>query len=385
MKEELTKEELALVDVTRDKWINLAFESCEKGIDEPKFEKGIEWLYQRFLELPKPQVVYCDSLIDAVLKITLVKDYGKELEDFTPQLVEDYFNDKLDEEFYKNINTNFSLKSTYIGWSNFGWVSFYDYFTKIKVIDNEDFNNYQQLIESNVFECFEFEHAVFAVRPPMYVKYNDEKIAHNIEGPSVEFRDGTKHYHLNGFSVSEELFTSLKENKYTFEDFVKESNEEIKSAVVSFIQSRDGDSGMYYFLKENLSEVNTYTDIKSEELMIGTTNNTNIGVYTLFKGSIGSVEIAYVRCYCPSTDRMFFLGVQPTNTNAKDAIASLYRVPKVLKENIKNISRQGEKFSTVFDEKTTLKLKDGEFSDDELKDYVSLTGEEYFDLMEYEY
>jgi len=385
MKEHLNEQELALVDQTRNKWIDLAFEKCAQGIDEEKFENGIEWLYKKFLSLEKPQVVYCDSLIDAVLKITLVKDYGKELEDFTPQLLEDYLNNKLDKEFVDKVKENLTLKSTYIGWSNFGWVSFYDYFTQIKVIDNEDFNNYQKLIESNVFECFEFEYAVFAVKPPVYVKYNDQKISHNIEGPSIEFLDGTKHYSVNGFSISPELFHKLYNKEYTFEEFITEPNEEIKSAVVSFIQSRDGDSGMYYFLKENLKEIDTYTDIKRDEKLEGTTKSTNIGVYTLFKGSIDGNDLAYVRCYCPSTDRIFFLGVHPENTNAKDAIASLYRVPKILKNNIKSICRQGEKFSTVFDKKTTTKLENGEYNENELKDYVSLSGDEYFNFMEYEY
>ena len=111
----------------------------------------------------------------------------------------------------------------------------------------------------------------------------------------------------------------------------------------------------------------------------------NIGVYTLFKGKIDNTEVAYIRCYCPSTDRMFFLGVEPNNINAKDAIASLYQIPRVLKDNIVSISRQGEIFSTTFDKDITEKLKNNKFSFSDLKDYVSLSGDEYFTKMEYEF
>jgi hypothetical protein len=385
MKNSLNQKETELMPIVRDKWVDLAFNQCSKGIDTAKFETGIEWLYGRFLLLPKPQVVYCDSLIDAVIKITLVKDFGKELTDFTPQMLEDYKNGKLDEDFVKHMNSNKGLNSAYIGWSNFGWVSFYDYFTQISVIDSEDFNNYQKLIESNVFETFEFEKVVFAVKPPIKIHYNEEKVAHSIDGPSIEFLDGTKFYTINGFNVSETLFESLYNKTYTTSDFFTESNEEIKSAVISFIQSKDGDGGVYDFFKENLTLVDTYTDVKDSSLMVGTTNGQNIGVYSLFKGVINDVEIAYVRCYCPSTDRMFFLGVEPSITNAKDGIASLYQVPKILKNNIVSIARQGEKFSTVFDDETMEKLKNKSFTNEELSTYVSISGDEYFELMSYEY
>ena len=82
---------------------------------------------------------------------------------------------------------------------------------------------------------------------------------------------------------------------------------------------------------------------------------------------------------------MFFLGVQPHHTNAKDAIASLYQIPVVLKDKIKTISRQGEKFSTTFDEQTTIDIKNGKYSDKELREYTSISGDEYFNLMTYEY
>jgi hypothetical protein len=385
MKESLTEKEIELTTVIRDKWINLAFEKCSEGIDENLFETGIEWLYDKFLSLPKPQVVYCDSVVDALLKITLVKDFGKELSDFTPQLLSDYENDKLDAHFMSKLKENLSLKSTYIGWSNFGWVSFYDYFTEIKQIDNEDFNNYKKLIESNVFDSFKFEKVVFAVKPPVVVHYNENKISHNIAGPSVVFIDGTELYCVNGFTITKELFTSLYNKTYTVSDFFNEKNEEIKSAVISFLQSRDGDSGVYFFLKDYINEVDTYIDVKNEELMVGTIDSPNVGVYTLLKGEINNVEIAYVRCYCPSTDRIFFLGVDPIMNNAKDAIASLYQIPKILKEKLVSISRQGEKFSSTFDTETTKKLENNEFTPKELSEYTNLSGEDYFNLMTYEY
>jgi len=108
----------------------------------------------------------------------------------------------------------------------------------------------------------------------------------------------------------------------------------------------------------------------------------NVGYYTLFKGKINNIDIAYVRCYCPSTDRMFFLGIAPEINTAKDAIASLCQVPSQLKNNLVSINRQGEMFSFNFDEVGTNMLKKNKIN---FNDVVSLKGDEYFSKIKFEY
>lgn len=123
----------------------------------------------------------------------------------------------------------------------------------------------------------------------------------------------------------------------------------------------------------------------------------NIGVYTLFKGRIsgvsisnkngrgneGHLDLAFVRCYCFSTDRMFFLGCDPAHNNAKDAIASLYRIPRKMKPHLKYINRQGERFSSTFTEEG--KVLRNALSKEDFSDLVEISGDEYFSLMRYEY
>lgn len=383
MKEELTKQEEALTLVVRNKWINKAYNDCSMGIDKSKFETGISWLYNNLVSLPNPQVIYCDSIIDAIIKITMFKDFNMDVSEY-PTIFEKYKNSKLKSDFLKKMDENKELKSSYIGWSNFGWISFYDYFTQIGVLNDEKFNMYQSLIESNVFETFEFENVVFAVQPPKYI-LSENLLPHNTEDFAIEFNDGTGCYFINGLNVDADLFLKLKNRKYTFSDFIKEENEETKSMILLYIESRDGTEGVFDFMRDNLKQVDSFVNDTKNEYLEGTTRSNRIGVYTLFKGQINAVNIAYVRCYCPSTDRMFFLGVEPSYDSAKDAIASLYRVPTILKNNIVSISRQGEKFSTIFDDDITYKLENGEFSNDELQRYSSLSGNDYFKLMTYEF
>jgi hypothetical protein len=380
MKTELTKTETALIETVRDKWINLAYNDCGKGIDKTKFERGINWVYDKFLKLKKPTIVYCNSLVEAAIKITMINSSMDLLK--YPEMLASYQSNSLSSIFLSELRDNLRLGYSYIGWNNFGWIAFYDYFSQIGIVNYDVFNKYKELNESNVFETIEFENVVFAIQPPKYIKRLNN-LPHCVDGPAIEFYDETKYYAINGFYVSEELLNSLKNNTYTFSDFVSESNEEIKSAVLQYQELVHGSDGVFNFIREKLTEVDTYVNDTTKEALIGTTNSTNIGVYTLFKGKINNEKIAYVRCYCPSTDRMFFLGVEHSNKNAKDAIASLYRVPSQLKNNIVSISRQGEKFSTIFDDATTVKLHANEFT--EFNTYVSITGDEYFKLMKYEY
>jgi hypothetical protein len=183
--------------------------------------------------------------------------------------------------------------------------------------------------------------------------------------------------------IRSNLFIKLKEDKYTMEDFTKEEDEEVKSACISFMQQTKGEDYLVSFFKDNLKEIDTFVDKKDEMYLEGTTKGMNVGVYTLFKGKINNVKIAYVRCYCPSTDRMFFLGVSSKYNNAKDAIASLYRVPKKLKQYITTINRQGERFSTNFTKEGLTLLKTLPKSD--IEDLVSVSGNEYFSKIKYEF
>jgi len=435
--EKLTSEQEELMVSVRNEWIDLFYNT--KRINKQDFEEGINWIYNSYLKLPNPKIIYCESWLEALVTISVIQsnvldnvganvganvrdnvgdnvmaNVGANVRDNVWANVRDNVWDNVRDNVWDNVWDNvganvrdnvrdnvwdnvrdnvganvgdkFNNYSDYIStYSNFGWVSFYDYFEKIGILDNDDFKKYKKLIRAGSFQTYEYENYVFAIQPPKYIYLDEENRMNNITDKAFEWSDGYGFYYVNGMNLSEEIFLKLKENKYTFEDFIKEENEEIKSAVIGFIQQRDGDAGVYNFLKEYLKEVDVYIDKKSHEFLEGTTKGDNIGVYTLYKGEVNDTEIAYVNCYCPSTDRTFFLGVDPSNINAKDAIASLYQVPTILKDKITSISRQGEKFSTIFDKETTSKLLNNEYSKDELSEYTYISGEEYFKLMQYEF
>ena len=242
---------------------------------------------------------------------------------------------------------------------------------------------------SGIYSCIFSKEVAIVCKYPKRVYQNNfgNFELNNTQGQAVQWGSLTgitfDCYYINGTNITKELFDKLQNKEITFEDFVKEENEEIKGAILAFYQAEFGEEFVFKFLSKNLKEVDTFVDKKEDIYLMGTTGGMNVGEYTLFKGELDGNSIAYVRCYCPSTDRMFFLGVEPRFTKAKDAIASLYRVPKKLANEIVSINRQGELFSTNFTNKGLAMLK--KMKKEELQDLVGIDGDTYFKLMQYEY
>jgi hypothetical protein len=113
---------------TRDEWINRFFDNVKnkEGINKPLFEEGIKWIYEDLLHKKYPIVVYCDSWISCLLTIAVWASVWEIFEDY----------------------------SRYGDISDFGWVSFYRFFTKTGVLRNPVFDKYSKFIESTAFVCY---------------------------------------------------------------------------------------------------------------------------------------------------------------------------------------------------------------------------------------
>ncbi|MFP7656115.1 hypothetical protein ACJ5H0_09910 [Chryseobacterium proteolyticum] len=221
---------------------------------------------------------------------------------------------------------------------------------------NKDWRNWVDWSSAS-FMSIQLEGLCIVSNFPNVIHRNDNNDLHSVEEYAISFNDGYGIHYINGKYIPEDIFKQIKSNEFKLESFLKEPNEEIKSAAIEMMQIINGDAFLVRFFGNNLKEVDSYVDKKEAKYLKGTTSGMNIGVYTLYKGNINGDSIAYVQCYCPSTDRMFFLGVEPTHRTAKNAIASLYRVPTIAKDDIKSISRQGERFFTAFTEEGYNKIK----------------------------
>ena len=366
MLEKLTEEQKKLMLQTRDEWINLFFDNVknQKGIDKTMFEEGIEWLYTDLLHKPKPKVVYCDSWISCLITIAILKDkklnklikdelgssirssveasVGASVWDSVEASVRDSVRasvgdsvwdsvwdsvrdsvrasvgDSVGDSVWASVGASvwdsvniFHSYSSYIGLSNYGRISFYDFFEKINILDNFNFKQYKKILKSGVFNAYEFDNCVFAIQPPIYVELNSQGRLHSTSTAAVKFRDGSSYYFINGRPIPKWVV----ENKDSIikDQFLQEKNLDIKGAIYEVL----GAEGIINLLGAEITDTNTIHhangDIETVELL--KTKETF--------PELGDDPMAWVKMTCPSTGTNYLVGVDPQYNDAIEAIASL--------------------------------------------------------------
>ena len=394
--ETLTPEQEKKMTEVKQYWLDYIF-SCKNSVNRDEAKISIEWLY-KFSKLGKPVIIYVDSPMSCQIAVLYLKEFLKVLkqkplanvwenveENVEANVWENVWENveaNVGENVRANVGENYESFSSYGNVGDYGWVSFYDFFTQIGVLDNKDFNQFKGILTSGIYDMIQLNGFCIVSDMPSEIKRNNDRL-HSVDGPAISFKDGYSQYYINGRALPEKYFKALSDKTFTVEDFAKEQNEEYKSTCIAFMQEKYGEEYLVNFFREHLKEIDSYVDKKEDKYLEGTTGGMNVGVYTLFKGTINNEPIAYVRCYCPSSDRMFFLGVDSSHKTAKDAIGSLYRIPTKLKPHIKSISRQGERFSTILTEDGQKILKG--LSESEIANVSGLSGDKYFELMKYEF
>ena len=323
MLEKLTKEQEKLMIQTRDEWVNLFFDNVknQKGIDKAMFEEGIEWLYTDLLHKPKPKVVYCDSWLSCLLTIAIIKDekintsikykLGDSIRNSVGDSVWASVGDSVRASVWDSVWKIFNLYSSYVDLSNYGWVSFYDFFDKINIIDNFNFKQYKKILKSGVFNAYEFENCVFAIQPPIYVERNSQGRLHSTSTAAVKFRDGSSYYFINGRPIPE--WVVEKKDAITKDQFLQEKNSDIKGAIYEVL----GSEGIINLLGAEITDTKTIHhangDVETVELL--KTKDTF--------PELDNKPMAWVKMTCPSTGTNYLVGVEPKYNDAIEAIASL--------------------------------------------------------------
>ena len=348
---------------TRDEWINLFFDNVrnKRDIDKPAFEEGIKWLYNDLLKKPTPKIIYCDGWLSCLLTIAILKDKNLIKKSWAPvwdsvgapvwasirASVWDSVGDSVGASVGDSIRASVGASvwasvwasvrdsvwapvgdsvwasvrdsirasvneySSYIDLSNYGWVSFYDFFEKINLLDNFNFKQYKKLIRSNVFNAYEYENYVFAIQPPVYIETNLAGRLHSTTQAAVQFRDGSEYYFINGRSIPAWIVND--KSSITKERFMKETDADIKGAIYESI----GQQGMLDLLGAKVVDRREIVHANGDREVVELLKTDD-----LFK-EIDNQPFAWVSMCCPSTGTHYLQGVEPHHTNAIEAIASL--------------------------------------------------------------
>ncbi len=283
----LTKEHEQIIAKTKEDWLSLAFNRNLEGINRPLFEEGINWLYQDLLNKENPKIVYCDSWLSCLIEIhnykTEYSNNGLSLEPISKlsqqrirvsigKPVDFIIKNKVDKSVFKIVNalktevggyvddsvwktvmlasssSNINFKrnefsdSAFIGWDSYGTTALYDFFERIGMLNDYNVKQYRKLNQSNCFTLYEFSDVVFAIQPPIVIKRNENGDLHDLESPSIEYRDGFCHYFINGVEMPDWIFKG-----FTKDEFLEITDEDIRAGMREIIESK-GEDSMLEFL-----------------------------------------------------------------------------------------------------------------------------------------
>ena len=185
--EKLSPEQESLMAVVRDEWINFALNSNEP-MDKPAAKQGIEWMYS-LAKLKAPEVVYAESPIACQIIANLYGNkklrasVGASVSDSVWASVSDSVWDSVwasvGDSVWASVRASVKasvwaskLEYQYPVWrevlSDAGWVAFYDYFTRINVINHDNYNKYLAYIKSGVFYGVFLEGVAIVCGRPKY-------------------------------------------------------------------------------------------------------------------------------------------------------------------------------------------------------------------------
>jgi hypothetical protein len=226
--------------------------------------------------------------------------------------IRDNIGDNIGDNIWDNKMTYESF-SAYCNVSDFGWVAFYDYFKRLNYFkfDWSDFENFQGLLKSGVYDLVAFKNIVFVSSCPIEIYQDSNNRLHHTEKSAVLFKDGYSIYAIHGRILPSWLWE--KKATITKEMFLKEQNAEIKAAMYSILGERKIMEilGAIEVDKQCIQHLNDEVEIvklfKTKETFPETNNQ----------------PLAWVGMTCPSTGTDYLIACEPHFINAKEAIASL--------------------------------------------------------------
>ena len=331
MLEKLTKAQEKLMHQVIEEWLSYFFSGQE--IDKDKAQKGIEWLYE-FSGLKKPQVIFVDSPLAVQIAVNMLQ--GKKRNQVWNQVrnqvrnqvwnqvgnqVWNQVGNQVGNQVWnqvwnqvrnqvrnqvENQKMEFFTFAYYGSSSDFGWISFYDFFDRIGIkLTNENFYKFMELMRSGIYDMVQLDGLCIVASLPKIVRRNTQNFMHSDEFPAIEWRDGFKLHYLNGVFFPEDLWKQVVSKEMPFEDILKIEDIDQRTQAMRY-----GDP-LKFFKHVGATEIDTYTKYTKENKAI------NYSLYKIPKGDIFRTDAYYMLYLCPSTDKTYMSGVPEFKTVAE--------------------------------------------------------------------
>ena len=309
--EQLSPEQEQKMMSIRDFWLNYIF-SCKNQVNKEAAKIGIDWLY-KLAGKNEPVIIHVDSPMACQYAVHYLKAYTKVIEKLLGERSEPSMAQVRDQVGDQKMEYQSFAWIQGGSIADYYWVSFYDFFTQIGVINHEGFNQFKNVLLSGIYDMIQLNGYCIVSSLPKRIIRNASGRLHNPTGPAIEFADGYAQYYVNGRALPAWIWEKAAAGEITKEMFLQETNSEIKG-------------GMYEVLgQKKMMDLLGAVEIDCRTIPH---KNGDLETVKLLKTTERFAEIdnkpfAWVSMVCPSTGSQYLQGVEPHHTNAIEAIASL--------------------------------------------------------------
>lgn len=240
----------------------------DSQIRKKDFEQGIQWLYEKLLQRPKPTIRYYNGLDVNVIsgvksrkvnRLSVGNALNRCIDSFTggrnkqddlllksvlsehfrlghQQTVQDIVN-----KYGKNgINLKGDLER----------IAYLDFHIRLDDVLFPDFSYLKKLFCSGVYYIFFWEDFVLVLPNPV-IREDEHGQLHSTVYPAIEWPQGGKVYYIHGREMPEWIFQYYGTDSL-YQRFLAEDNEDIRSGIITLVNERMGDKGLLDFLKAEL-------------------------------------------------------------------------------------------------------------------------------------
>ena len=267
--EKLTDDHRLLTAQVKEDWLS---RYCSgEPINKDLAREGIEWLYTFSGKRKAPRIIFVDSplmaqkvanYIEVLLnKLKARKGLADEVGDEVWAEVRAEVGDEVWAEVRAEVRAEVGaevwaevgaevwaevgaqkLKKYYkFAWygslADYGWVSFYDFFDQIGLLDGrpearDKFRTFRdKVLRANVYDMIQLNRFCIVVALPKYVKRDQAKRVHSLKGHAIEFKDGYGINRIHGVKFDKTLFSRFTKGEVTALEIITHKNQDQKRAM----------------------------------------------------------------------------------------------------------------------------------------------------------
>jgi hypothetical protein len=253
--------------------------------------------YKNFFNLVFTKTNYCDDLI-----LKLIKNCDNE---FNIEAVLRDLSDGIKKKLSCETNYVFLMSEysrVYLMWYKFIQDNF-----NIEHDQKEQLDwLYENVNKANIAKGYFCEGIALILRMPSVIKRNEIGFHSTDNEGAIQYPDMKMHY-INGREMPDWIFDKYFSKTLTFDDFMKEQNEDIKAGIIVLIQENEGNEGLLNFLNAELIDESTLVHKSGHMETIKLYKSKE--KFSFLRDHLGNSNVPYAWFYekCPSTGAEYLL------------------------------------------------------------------------------